>query len=52
MKLSEKVKAFDQSFIVFSQSTLNLQQFEKKNQSHSLSIFEVIDSLKRAYLNS
>ena len=37
--------------IAFLECTLNLQQFEK-NEPHSLSISQVIDSERRAYLNA
>ena len=34
------------------ESTLNFEHFENKNEPHSLSISEVIDSERRAYLNT
>ena len=55
MQISEKVNKFDKIFITFLESTLNLELFKKenkKNESHSSSISEVIDSDRRAYLNA
>ena len=46
-----KLKTCSQFLIVFLKSTLNLQYFERKNQSHSLSITEIINSEKGRYLN-
>ena len=39
-------------FIAFLEFTLNFEHFEKKNEPHSLSLSEVIDSERRAYLNA
>ena len=36
----------------FFESTLSFEHFEKKNEPHSSSISEVIDSERRAYLNA
>ena len=52
MQLPEKPKTFCQFFIAFLKCTLNFEHFEKKNEPHSLSISEVIDSERRAYLNA
>ena len=52
MQLSEKLKRFYQFFIAFFESALNLEHFEKKNEPHSSSISEVIDSQRRVYLNA
>ena len=41
-----------QFFIAFLESTLNFEDFEIKNEPHSSSISEVIDSERRAYLNA
>ena len=38
-------------FIAFLKTTLNFEQKEK-NESHSLSISEIIDSERRGYLNT
>ena len=52
LQLSEKLKTFSQFFIEFLESTLNLEHFEKKDEPHSSSIYEVTDSERRAYLNA
>ena len=46
-ELTWKLKTF-----AFLQSTLNLEHFQKKNEPHSSSISEVIDSERRGYLNA
>ena len=51
MQTSLKLKTCSQFFIAFLKSTLNLEYFEKKNQSHSLSITEIINCEKGGYLN-
>ena len=56
MQLSEKLKIFCSIFIAFLESTLSSDHFgkkkkKKKNELPSLSISEVIDSERRAYLN-
>ena len=50
-QLSEKLKTFSQFFIAFLKCTLNLEHFEK-NEPHSSSISEDIDSERRAYINA
>ena len=52
MQLSGKLKIFSQFFIGFFESTLNFEHFEKKNQTHSSSISEVMYSQRRVYLNA
>ena len=42
MVISPKSKTFSQFFIASIKSTLNSEYFEKKDQSHSLSITEII----------
>ena len=42
MQISTKSKTFSQFFIASMKSTLNSEYFEKKDQSHSLSITEII----------
>ena len=42
MQISTKSKAFSRFFIFSMKSTLNSEYFEKKDQSHSLSITEII----------
>ena len=52
MQLSEKLKILCSIFIAFLESTLSFNHFEKKKKElRSLSISEVIDSERRAYLN-
>ena len=43
MQTSMKLKTSSQFFVAFLKSTLNLEYFEKKDQSHSLSINEIIN---------
>ena len=43
MQISQKLQSFSQFFIASMKSTLNSEYFEKKDQSHSLSITEIID---------
>ena len=43
MQISPKPKTFSGFFIASMKSTLNFEYFEKKDQSHSLSITENID---------
>ena len=52
MQLPKKPKIFCCNFIVFLESTLNFEHFEKKNEHHSLSISEICDSEKRGCLNA
>ena len=52
LQLSEKLKTFSQFFIAFLESTLNFEHFEKKDEPHSSSIYEVTDSERHAYLNA
>ena len=49
MQISPKPKAFSQFFIASMKSTLNSEYFEKKDQSHSLSITEIIDCETSSY---
>ena len=46
-----KLKTCSQFLIAFLKSTLNLEYSEKKNQSHSLSITEIINCETGRYLN-
>ena len=52
MHLSAKPNTFCWIFIPVLASKLNFQYFEKKNEPHNLSISEVIDCEKCAYLNA
>ena len=51
MQLSGKLTAFSEFLIAFLKSTLNLEYFEKKDQSHSLSIIKIINCETGSYLN-
>ena len=51
MQTSLKLKTCFRLFIAFLKSTLNLQYFEKKDQSYSLSITEIINCETGSYLN-
>ena len=52
LQLSEKLKTFSQGFIAFLESKLNFEHFEKNDEPHSSSIYEVTGSERRAYLNA
>ena len=52
MQLSEKLQTFLRIFIAFLESALNFEHFEKKNEPHGSSIFEVIESQRRVYLHA
>ena len=49
--LSQKQKIFSAIFIAFLKHTSNLQPFEKKGESPSFSVSEIIDSERGGYLN-
>ena len=49
MQISPKSKAFSGFFISSMKSTLNSEYFEKEDQSHSLSITEIIDCETGSY---
>ena len=51
MQTSLKLKSCSRFFIAFLKSTLNLKYFERKYQSHSLSITEIINFETGTYLN-
>ena len=51
MQISPKPQTFSKFFIASMKSTLNSEYFEKKDQSHSLSITEVIDCETGSYWN-
>ena len=46
-----KLKTCSQFFVAFLKSTFNLEYFEKKDQSHRLSINEIINCGTDSYLN-
>ena len=50
--LSLKQKTFSRFFIAFLKSTWNGEHFEKKGQSSSLSVSEIIDSKRGGYLSA
>ena len=51
MQTSMKLKTCSLLFIAFLTSTLNLEYFQKKNHSYSLSITEIINCETGSYLN-
>ena len=51
MQIFLKLKTCSRFFIAFLKSTLNLEYFEKKDQSQSLSITEIIKCERGSYLN-
>ena len=51
MQTSLKLKTCSRFFIAFLKSTLNLEYFEKKDQSHSLGITEIFNCETGSYLN-
>ena len=51
IRTSLKLKTCSRFFIAFLESTLNLEYFEKKDQSHSLSIRQIINCETGSYLN-
>ena len=51
MQLSPKPKTFSLFFIASMQFRLTSEYFEKKDQSHSLSITELIDCETGSYRN-
>ena len=50
--LSWKQKTFSGFFIAFLKSTSNGEHFQKKGESSSLSIYEIIDSKRSGYLSA
>ena len=50
--LSIKQKIFSEFFIAFLKSTWNGEHFQKKRESSSLSISEIIDSKRGGYLSA
>ena len=49
MQISPKPKTFSLFFIASMKSTLNSEYFDKKHESHSLSITEIIDCETGSY---
>ena len=46
MQLSEKRKTFSESFVAFLECTSNFKHFERKEDRHSKSLFEITDCQK------
>ena len=51
MQIYLKLTTYSRFFMAVLQSTLKLEYFEKKDQSHSLTITEIINSETSSYLN-
>ena len=51
MQISQKLKTFPGFFITFLKYTLNVEYFERKDQSQSLSITKIINCQASSYLN-
>ena len=51
IKLPEKLHIFCQLSTTFLKSSFNFKHFEKKDESHTLCISEIIDWEIRAYVN-
>ena len=49
--LSKKQKIFSGFFIAFLKCAWNLEHFQKKDEYSSLIISEIIDAVRRGYLN-
>ena len=49
--ISQKLKMFSGLFIASLKSTINLEYFQKKDQSHSLSINEINNCRTSSYLS-
>ena len=52
LSLKQKQKTFSEFFIAFLKSTWNGEHFEKKGESSSLSISEIIDAKRGGYLSA
>ena len=52
MQTSMKLKTCSRFLIEFVKSTLNLEYFERKGESHSLSITEIFNCETVSYLNA
>ena len=51
MQVSRKQKTFSEFFAAFLKSSLNFEQFVKKDDSHSWSNSEITDSEEHGYIN-
>ena len=52
MQLPGKLEKFSLFFIAFLESSLILEQFEKKDEPHGRNILEVIHSERRVHLDT
>ena len=52
MQLSPKQKTFSEFFSAFLESSLNFEHFQKKDDSHSWGISEIMDPGKPCYINA
>ena len=52
MELSIKLQIFSQCFSAFFKSASNFDDFEKKDEPHSLCMYEVMDCKMCGYLNA
>ena len=52
MQLCQKQKAFCECFFVFPKSTLNFEHFKKQDDPLSWFISEIMDSEKRALIDT
>ena len=50
-QIIRKAQTFSGFFVAFLKSTLNLEYFEKKDQSYSLSFNEIVNCETGGYLN-
>ena len=51
MQLSQKQKTFSRFFCAFSKSSLNLEHFQKKGETHSSGISKITESEKQGWIN-
>ena len=51
LNLSQKPKIFSKKFSAFLESALNFEHFPKKDDPHSLCIFEIADYERHAQIN-
>ena len=51
MQLPQQPKIFSRYFFAFLKSTSNFQYFDKREECHSLTIFDILDSERGLYLN-
>ena len=52
MQLSGKQKIFSEFLSEFLKSSFNFEHFQKKDDSHSCGISEIINSEKHGYINA